>query len=182
VKKKGSKSVVWNYFGLLANENGVVLQEREDEPVCRTCKKSVRAKSGNTSNLLAHLRDHHADLYSEAAKGVHSLGRGESSKQPSLRETLERSMQYSSHSSEAITLNRAVAYFLTKDMQPVYTVEKSGFKLLVSKLNPRYNLPSRKHFTEVEIPKLYVEVRDTVVKPKLAEVEFFSATTDLWTS
>jgi len=63
-----------------------------------------------------------------------------------------------------------------------YTVEKSGFKLLVSKLNPRYNLPSRKHFTEVEIPKLYVEVRDTVVKPKLAEVEFFSATTDLWTS
>jgi len=50
------------------------------------------------------------------------------------------------------------------------------------KLNPWYNLPSRKHFTKVEIPKLYVEVRDTVVKPKLAEVEFFSATTDLWTS
>ena len=91
-------------------------------------------------------------------------------------------MQYSSHSAEAITLNRAVAYFLTKDMQPVYTIEKSGFKLLVSKLNPRYNLPSRKHFTEVEIPKLYAEVRDTVVKPKLAEVEFFSATTDLRTS
>ena len=87
-----------------------------------------------------------------------------------------------SHSAEATTLNRAVAYFLTKDMQPVYTVEKSGFKLLVSKQNPQYNLPPRNHFTEVEIPKLYVEVRDTVVKPKLAEVEFFSAKTDLWTS
>ena len=46
--------------------------------------------------------------------------------------------------------NQAVAYFLAKDMQPVYTVEKSGFKFLVSKLNPRYSLPSRKYFTEVE--------------------------------
>ena len=91
-------------------------------------------------------------------------------------------MSEACHSAEATTLNRAVAYFLTKDMQPVYTVEKSDFKLLVSKLNPRSNLPSRKHFTEVEIPKLYVEVRETVVKPKLAEVEFFSGTTDMWTS
>ena len=172
--------MVWNYFGLRVNENGVVLQEMEDEPVCRTCKKSVRAKSGNTSNLLAHLWDHHADLYAEASKGVQS--KGESSKQPSLRETLERSMLYSRHSAEATTINRAVAYFLAKDMQPVYTVEKSGFKFLVSKLNPRYSLPSRKNFTEVEIPKLYVEVRDTVVKTKLAEMEFFAATTDLWTS
>ena len=91
-------------------------------------------------------------------------------------------MMYSRKSTEATTLNRAVAYFLTKDMQPVYTVEKSGFKFLVSKLNPRYDLPSRKYFTEVEIPKLYVEVRDTVVKPKLAEMKFFATTTDLWTS
>ena len=68
-------------------------------------------------------------------------------------------MLYSRHSAEATTLNRAVAYFLAKDMQPVYTVKKSGFKFLVSKLNPRYSLPSRKNFTEVEIPKLYVEVR-----------------------
>jgi len=36
--------------------------------------------------------------------------------------------------------------------------------------------------TEVEIPKLYVEMKDTVVKSKLAEVEFLSATTDLWTN
>ena len=82
----------------------------------------------------------------------------------------------------AILLKQPLLTYLTKDMQPVYTVEKSGFKLLVSKQNPQYNLPPRNHFTEVEIPKLYVEVRDTVVKPKLAEVEFFSAKTDLWTS
>ena len=54
--------------------------------------------------------------------------------------------------------------------------------VLVSKPNPRYNLPSRKYFTEVEIPKPYVDVRDSVVKPKLAEMEFFATTTDLWIS
>ena len=97
--------------------------------MCRTCKKSVRAKS-NTSNLLAHLRDYHADVYAEASKGLQS--KGESSKQPSLRETIERSMHYSSHSAEATTLNKAVAYFLAKDMQPMYAVEKGGFKLLKS--------------------------------------------------
>ena len=152
--------------------------------MCKNCKKCVHAKSGNTSNLLAHIRDHHADLYTEVSKELQSSKR-ESSKhvQPSLCKTVERNIMYPNKSVEATTLNRAVAYYITKDMQPIYTVERSGFKFLVFKLNPRYNLPSRKHFTEIEIPKLYVEVRDTVVKPKLAVAEeFFAATTHLWTS
>ena len=66
--------MVWNYFGLLVNENGVVFQEMEDKPVCRICKKSICAKSRNTSNLLTHLRDHHANA--EAAKCVHSQSKG----------------------------------------------------------------------------------------------------------
>ena len=40
-------------------------------------------------------------------------------------------------------------------MQPYYTVERPGFKKMVSKLNPRYKLPSRKHFSQQEIPRLY---------------------------
>ena len=73
--------IIWKYFnGLQVNEN--VLQEMEDEPMCGACKKRIRTESGNTSNLLSHLRDHHSDLYMEASKGVHS--KGESSKQPSL--------------------------------------------------------------------------------------------------
>ena len=46
-------------------------------------------KSGNTSTFLAHLCNHHADLYVEASKSIQS--KGESSK-PSLRDTLERSV------------------------------------------------------------------------------------------
>ena len=67
-------------------------------------------------------------------------------------------------------------------MHPLHTVDKPGFRQLVFKLNPRYQLPSRKHFTDYEVPKLYNHVRDFVVKPKITEAKHFSATTDLWTS
>ena len=64
----------------------------------------------------------------------------------------------------------------------MYTVERPGFKHLVTKLNPRYELPSRKHFSEYELPKLYNHVRDSIVRSKLMQAEHFSATIDLWTS
>ena len=89
---------------------------------------------------------------------------------------------YGAHSSIAQELNCAVTYFIAKDMQPMYTVERMGFKHLVAKLNPRYELPSGKHFSEYELPKLHNHVRDSIVKPKLMQAEHFSATTDLWTS
>ena len=53
---------------------------------------------------------------------------------------------------------------------------------MISKLNPRYEVPSRKHFSKYEIPALYSLVRDSKVKPVLAQAKYYSATTDLWTS
>ena len=63
VKKHKSSSVLWNYFGLEADPNGVPLPGKEEKPVCKSCKVNVSAKGGNTSNLFTHLRDHHPDLY-----------------------------------------------------------------------------------------------------------------------
>ena len=48
---KNAKSIVWNYFGLKVDGNGIILKEHENRPVCRTCNKSVLCKGGNTSNL-----------------------------------------------------------------------------------------------------------------------------------
>ena len=41
VKKKNSKSMVWVFFGLMADEKGVPVPGEEHRPVCRTCKKAV---------------------------------------------------------------------------------------------------------------------------------------------
>ena len=65
-------------------------------------------------------------------------------------------------------------------MQPYHTVERQGFKSMVSKLNPKYNLPSCKHFCEKEIPSLYTSVKSDI-SSELEMMTFYSATTDLWT-
>ena len=64
----------------------------------------------------------------------------------------------------------------------MYTLERSGFKHIVAKLNPYYEIPSMKHFSKYELRKLYNPVRESIVKPKLMQAEHFSAATDLWTS
>ena len=53
VKKKNTKSVVWNYFGIKADENGVQIPGEDTRPICRTC---------------LHLRDGNPALYKEAMK------------------------------------------------------------------------------------------------------------------
>ena len=68
-------------------------------------------------------------------------------------------------------------------MLPLSTVDKPGFRAMLYKFNPRFQLPTRKHFTKVAIPSLVSQVRDKI-EGLIAgrELEYFSTTTDLWTS
>ncbi|XP_073699819.1 E3 SUMO-protein ligase ZBED1-like [Garra rufa] len=66
-------------------------------------------------------------------------------------------------------------------MIPVYAVEKGSFRDLVKVLDPRYVMPSRKHFSKVELPRLYNACRAQVEKD-VRSVVHYALTTDLWTS
>ena len=180
VKKPNAMSIVWNYFGLEANEQGTPKRDKDQTPVCRSCKKSIPAKGGNTSNLMAHLKEHHAELYVEALSAQKSRDRStkgkyavdsdgtstsnskHSARHPSenIKEALLAGKKFTANSPQAIELNKAVTYFIAKDAQPFSTVEKPGFKRMISKLNPRYQLPSRRYFIEHEIPQLYSEIKE----------------------
>ena len=138
------------------------------------------------------MKEHHPELYVEALKSQKSK-EGSSAKkitkpaetgtkQPTIVDLVEASKKFSSSSPQALELNRAVAYFIAKDAQPFYAVERPGFRTMVAKLNPRYELPGRKYFVEHQLPQLYNEVKTKVVIPKLEQVAHFSVTTDLWTS
>ena len=195
-KKINSRSIIWNYFELKLDEKGYIRKDLEDRPVCRTCKRSVSAKNGNTSNLFTHLRDHHARLYADATSLFAQERQDSSSQSPTssrgtqekeaiqltLVEAIDRAKQYPHNSPQALELNEAICYFLAKGMHPLSTVEEPGFRNLIYKLNPRYHCPSRKHFSEKELPQLYTYVRDAKIKPQMEEVSHFSITTDLWTS
>ena len=182
--KKNTKSSAWLHFSLLATEDGRVIENEQDRPVCRACGKRVLAKASNTTNLFQHLREHHPMIYAELAPKKQPKRESSTSNtcQATLVSIVAKSAMYSPTSSQAKDLNRAITYHIAKDAMPLSTVEKPGFKSMVSKLNPRYQLPSRKHFSDYEIPRLYSEVRDNVVLPMLRQAKFYAATTDMWTS
>ena len=56
-------------------------------------------------------------------------------------------------------------------MLPAYTVEKSGFKQMLNKFNPRYDVPSCNHFSRVAISALYSEVKSEI-QQKINDQQF----------
>ena len=124
VKKKNTKSSVWQLFSLLATENGKVVEKEQDRPICRTCGKRVQAKASNTTNLFQHLREHHPMIYAEVApkklpkRGESSQTSTSNTTQVTLGGLVAKSAMYSPSSPQANELNRAVAYHVAKDAEP----------------------------------------------------------------
>ena len=139
------KSVIWNYFGVKGDESGKPVKEDIDKPVCKLCKKPVLAKRSNTTNLFHYLQEHHPDAYSKIVPSSYKVCKPKQ-KQQILQQVINKGKKYEAKSSCACELNKAVAYYLAKDMQPLYAVEKPGFKKLVAKLDPKYALSSRNQF------------------------------------
>lgn len=75
----------------------------------------------------------------------------------------------------------SVTYFLAKEMLPLNTVEKPGFKKMISSCDNRYEVPSRSYFSRTAIPTLYDVIRNNV-QSELSRVHYYSSTTDLWSS
>lgn len=188
VRKPGSKSCVWNYFGLEKGTNGEAIDT--GHAICRTCFRKVAAKSGNTTNLLAHLRSSHTKLYAEAKATMESRRLSDSQpststqrplNQPTLAVSITRNQKYEKKGKRWKELTDAVVYFLAKDCLPLHSVEKAGFKRLLSTFDGRYEIPSRSYFSRTALPELYTEVREKI-KSELASVTDFAATSDLWSS
>ena len=51
--KPRTKSVVWDYFGLEQDTNGRAIDD--GTVICRTCRRRVVPKHGNTSNPSSHI-------------------------------------------------------------------------------------------------------------------------------
>uniref|UniRef100_A0A3Q2CX90 BED-type domain-containing protein n=1 Tax=Cyprinodon variegatus TaxID=28743 RepID=A0A3Q2CX90_CYPVA len=160
----GYKSYVWKYFGFRKDGKKLL----KDIAICRACRCEIRY-CGNTSNLSAHLKRRHD------VQGVEKV-------QPSSSPLTTFFPEKFSHSSKrAKNLSKAIAFFICTDIRPYCVVEKEGFRYLLDTLEPRYSIPSRQHFSESLIPKLYAKVRDRVIQ-ELQEAQRVAVTCDGWTS
>ena len=102
-------------------------------------------------------------------------------KLPLYVSTMEKLKKYDCSLKKWKQLTDSVAYFLAKDMLPLYSVEKEGFQRLVKTFDSQYQLPNRKYFTNTAIPALYASTREKVSN-SISGAKYFAATMDMWSS
>ncbi len=143
---------------------------------------------GNTSNLRCHLANCHPAI--EAQLPPQASGRGATSKrtaeagtsrQLGVAEAFAKSVKYNRESNRYKCLTAAVTQYLVEEMVPLNTVEKPAFKSMLQKFDKQYELPGKTYFSETAVPKMYNTVK-TSIKMELMNVDYFSATTDMWSS
>ena len=187
VRKSNAKSLVWDHFGFKAGEDGKAVDD--GKPICLHCKRSVVARWANTLNLSSHLRSAHPIQYELAHCGKKKASAkstaGQSTKpggsQPTLAEAFSQLQKYDRKSKQWQQLTDSVTYCLAKDMLRIYSVEKPGFKQMTATFDKQYTLPGHKYFSNTAIPAFYTRTREQVMQ-EVAQADFFSATTDLWSS
>lgn len=165
------KSKVWTHFGFRNVEGTRKLDK--DYAICKNCFAKVKY-SGNTTNMLTHLQRHHPKLLSEKAADATN-----GSSQAAVNTMFKAKLPFSSPRAASITTS--IAGFICKDLRPYSVVENEGFRKMLDTLEPRYEIPSRKYFTETAIPALYDETR-VKVENALKSAERVAVTCDGWTS
>lgn len=155
--KRNSSSIIWNWFGFKADDKD------QRNVICKVCKESVKASDGNTTNLFNHLKRNHPKQYNESqvAKAKKpsastAAAAGASTKQQTLTESFTKHTPYDRGSKRWNSVTDAVTFHLVKDLCPVRTVEGVGFNKMLKVLDPRYELPSRKYFSNTAIPRNFV--------------------------
>ncbi|KAH8344489.1 hypothetical protein KR084_006217, partial [Drosophila pseudotakahashii] len=100
--------------------------------------------------------------------------------EPEISESTTPS-HYEQDSPRKIEIDNAVMNLIVSDMQPFRIVEETGFKKLVSILNPKYKLPSRTALQNVCLMTSYEKCKERL-QNLLKCVNYCSITSDGWTS
>ena len=74
-----------------------------------------------------------------------------------IPELFTRVQKYKKSTRRWQEITDSVTFCISKDVLPVYVVEKEGFRQLVETLDPRYEMPSAKYFSKAAIPALFEE-------------------------
>lgn len=182
VDKPGTTSEIWKYFGLQADSNGKALSN--GSAICKICQCKIAAKSGNTSNLISHLRRKHPSIYAQTffpSQGKAKAKPPKATGQMSITSAFAQGVPYDRKSKKWNELTKMVTYCIVKDGLPLRVVEKDGFKRMLKTFDPRYELPSRSYISRTSVPAMYAATVKKV-KDELHGVSYFAATTDMWSS
>lgn len=158
--------------------------------LCAEATVKVKLQKGNTKNMLNHLKRHHPQKYQQCrpltkvtkpSPSCSATTSTAGSKQQTLSGMFASKIKYGKTHGKQKTITRDIAIFLCETMTPIHIVDQPSFRRLLHRLDPRYDCPSRNHFSYKEIPTLYNEVRETLLQD-LHQVQSFALTMDAWSS
>lgn len=95
--------------------------------------------------------------------------------------TSSKHTKYTTHDPNQRKITEALVSFIAGSLTPLSVVENPEFKFLIESLNPRYQLPSRKHFSTKLLLERSTSIQNSL-KSKLRAVESVCLTIDLWSN
>ena len=134
----------------------------------------MSAKNGNTSALKRHAELYHPDEWKEINEKCTSQTKITSQFKVKPESEIKK---YPLKSKERQRYNRLLVRFIAKDLRPLYTITKKGFKDLLFGFDPRYVVPTRKTLRNKLIPELHAETLAKIHK-ELDETKHCCLTTD----
>ena len=181
---EASTSPVWKFFGFPSKDGQIIEKDKKKRSKvhCKLCSKIIKY-SGNTSNLRFHLKEHHNSVFLSLPK-TESCSKSENVKdvhQSTLTEVIAASQPPPNTSTKWNKLTGSVLYFISKDMQPLDTIDDKGFRHLLQTFEPRYIPPLRKTITTKYFPQMF-ESQKACISGLVQNATSFALTTDIWTS
>ena len=136
-------------------------------------RSAVSSTTASDSDTPTNATNHEDSEYSES--------RGKDS-QPTIFAALEKQTPLQSSNKRAKDITDAITYFLAKDSTSFNAVERPGFKHLLHVLEPRYQIPAKSSFSRERVAKLYDAARSNAMHELKNSMDFYAATTDMWSS
>ena len=165
------RAVCWKHFTLV--DGDITKAKCNHCGTIRSRGKAAEESLLGTQSLNNHLRDKHPELFSEidTQKKAKQVQMQESKKrkleQAGIEESFGKAGKWASTSEEAIKTTRRIGEMMCLDDEPFRMVEKPGFMRFLHHALPRYELPSRHHFSETVIPKIANGVEKAMKKSPL---------------
>ncbi|XP_066588089.1 zinc finger BED domain-containing protein 4-like [Prorops nasuta] len=169
-------SIYWKFF----TRNPTLLTDKTSNAMCNICNTIISlggiGKSANTTNLKYHLKKCHSEKLCELEQNCQgekenvnvdkalpsTSGSSCSSKQITIAAAINQTKKWDKNSAKAKEFNYLIGEMIALDNQPFNIVNNIGFKRLLRKCLPLYDIPSDKFFREKIVPDFYKRCKEQV--------------------
>ena len=147
---------------------------------CKHCSSKISGSAKITSNFVTHMKRKHREAYLSTSTTTST-----SSSKPEVQSTMtsfaKQTTQCSIHDPRQIQITEKLLFFIAGNLMPLSVVDSKEFRSFVSKLDSRYQIPSRKHLSSKLLQEKATSIQ-TELKQKLHYAESVCLTLDLWSN